>query len=302
MDHFNSLKNYCEEIGCICLENEPMKLHTSFKIGGPARLLLRPQNGETAAKVLGKARELSLPVMVLGKGSDLLVNDKGLDCAVVAVDATCAKVELVDETTIRCSAGTPLSQLCAFACQHGLTGLEFAFGIPGCVGGAVYMNAGAYGGEMKDVLKETVHITPEGTFETADVSQLELSYRHSFYASYPGYCITEAVFSLKKGEKEQIRRKMDELMDARKSKQPLEYPSAGSTFKRPPGAFAAALIDQCALKGKRIGGAMVSEKHAGFVINYDNATCEDVLKLIEFIKKEVKEKTGYELECEVKIL
>ena len=199
-------------------------------------------------------------------------------------------------------AGVSLARLCIFALDNSLSGLEFAYGIPGTVGGAVYMNAGAYGGEIKDVLKCVTHITLELITEQKSVGELSLSYRHSFYSDNDGYFILNAQFELQKDDPKLIKERMDDFLSRRKSKQPIEYPSAGSTFKRPDGYFAGKLIEDCGLKGYRIGGAMVSEKHAGFVINYDNATTEDILNLITYIQKTVKEKTGITLETEVKIL
>lgn len=303
MDSIMQLQEFCGEIGCRCRANEPMCLHTSFKIGGSADLLAKPSDEKTAALVIAKAKALGIPVTIIGKGSNLLVSDDGVRGAVLSLDERTAPAPaLLDETTVLCPAGASLAQLCAFALRHSLSGLEFAWGIPGSVGGAVYMNAGAYGGEIKDTLLYAEYLDLDGKMDKRQAEQLELGYRHSWFTDHAGCLITKAAFGLKKGESEVIRARMDELMTARKAKQPLEYPSAGSTFKRPQGAYASALIDRCGLKGRQVGGAMVSEKHAGFVINYENASCQEVLALIEEVKREVLQETGFALECEIKLL
>ena len=236
----------------------------------------------------------------MGNGSNLLVKDCGIDGVVIKMTSFTQDIE-VDGNTIRCKAGTSLTKLCMTAYENSLTGLEFAYGIPGTVGGAVYMNAGAYGGEIKDVITSVCHINPDMECETFTADKLDLGYRTSFYAKNEGYIITDAEFELKKGDKTEIKAKMDDLMGRRKDKQPLEFPSAGSTFKRPEGYFAGALIEQCGLKGYTVGGAQVSEKHAGFVINKDG-TASDILELIDYVRNTVREKTGVELEPEVKII
>ena len=302
MEQLNELAAYCAEIGCACWKDEPMSAHTSFKIGGNADLMMKPKDGEMAALLLRRAGELDVPVAIVGKGSDLLVSDKGIRGGVLSLDEQAAQPKLLGETEISCPAGASLTALCVFAQKQGLTGLEFAYGIPGSVGGAVYMNAGAYGGEIRDVLEKVDYLDTDGNALEKTAEELTLSYRHSWFTDHPGCLITEAVFSLQKGGPAAIKAKMDDLMQRRVAKQPLEYPSAGSTFKRPSGAYASALIDQCGLKGVRVGGAMVSEKHAGFLINYDHATCEDVRRLVRLVQNTVQEKTGYRLECDIKLL
>jgi UDP-N-acetylmuramate dehydrogenase len=210
-------------------------------------------------------------------------------------------MKMLDENTIECESGVMMKALCNFALDNSLSGLEFAFGIPGNLGGAVYMNAGAYGGEMKDVVTKVYHVDKEGNEGLILGDNLAFGYRTSAY-EHNGYIITGAEFSLKKGDKAEIKEKMSDLLGRRKDKQPLEYPSAGSTFKRPEGYFAGALIEECNLKGKQIGGARVSEKHAGFIINYDNATSSDILKLIDFVKETVEKEKGVTLTPEVRIL
>lgn len=302
MDSIKAMIQACSEWGCAYDEQEPMSSHTSFRIGGPARLFIRPQDTDMAAHVLKKASMLELPLFIVGNGSNLLAPDEGIPGAVLSLDGSKQQPVMETGTRIRCPAGITLSRLCAFACENGLSGLEFAWGIPASVGGAVYMNAGAYGGEIKDVLSAVEYLDAQGELHKADAQALELSYRKSWFGSHPGNLITCAAFELSPDHPETIRERMERHMAARKEKQPLEYPSAGSTFKRPAGAYAAALIDRCGLRGYRHGGAMVSEKHAGFLINYDNASCKDVKGLIAEVQQIVLEKTGFLLECEVKFL
>lgn len=301
MVKLDALKAYLEEMGYACDYDVPMKGYTSFKIGGPAPLLVKATDLTQMSGILAKCHQLELRPIIVGKGSNLLIRDAGIDMPVLQIGEQFADMQLVGDTSIYCRAGATLTRLCRFAMENALTGLEFAFGIPGSVGGAIYMNAGAYGGEMKDVVVSATHLNPDGTEGSFPAGELDFSYRHSAYTD-TGLVITGATFQLRRGDREEIRRLMDETMQKRVDKQPLEYPSAGSTFKRPVGNYASALIDCCGLKGKRVGGAMVSEKHAGFVINYDDATCEDVLGLIAQIQDTVREQTGFELECEVKLL
>lgn len=280
-------------------ENESMSKHTTFKIGGNAQALIKVTSNEGLIDILKKCNEYEIPVFTLGKGSNLLVSDNGIDGIVIKLDGVFNQIKLIDEETICCGTGVSLAKLCSFACEHGLSGLEFAWGIPGSVGGAVYMNAGAYGGEMKDVLKSCTHIDTNNTAGTFTAEQMDLDYRHSVY-SENGYIITSATVKLMKDSPVEIRNRMNDYMSRRKDKQPVEYPSAGSVFKRPKGYFAGALIQEANLKGKQIGGAQVSEKHAGFIINKDKATCKDVLELVKYVQDKVKETSGIELECEIK--
>lgn len=298
---YSVLKNTIQSDKCTVLTDSPMSRQTSFKVGGDAKLIAFPQTEDALIHAVLEAKKLSLPVLTIGNGSNLLIRDCGIDAVIIKTTSMDSDIT-INGDTIKCSAGTPLSKLCMVAYENSLTGLEFAYGIPGTVGGAVYMNAGAYGGEIKDVIDSSRHITPKGEIEELNASSLELSYRHSFYSDKPDYIITGASFKLTHGDKAQIKAKMDDFMQRRRDKQPLEYPSAGSTFKRPKGYFAGALIEQCNLKGYTIGGASVSEKHAGFVINSNNATATDVLDLIDYVKETVKKETGVTLEPEVKIL
>ena len=282
-------------------ENEPMSAHCSFRIGGPARLMACPASGAEAAALLRLLREADAPVELMGKGTNLLVADEGLDAVVVRLGETISGAELLPGDRVRAGAGISLAKLAVFAAEAGLSGLEFAHGIPGSLGGAVFMNAGAYGGEMKDVLESAELALPDGTLREVPAEELELSYRHSALEG-SGALVTAATVKLTPAEPEAIRARMRELMEKRRASQPLDMPSAGSTFKRPVGGYAAALIDQAGLKGFAIGGAQVSEKHAGFVVNRGGATFDDVLRLMAHIEKTVFEKSGIRLEPEVRIL
>ena len=295
------LCEYARSLGCKATENEPMSKHISFKLGGAAKAFIEPNSEENLIKIIKKCVSLGVPYAVIGNGSNLLVRDEGIDGAVIHLGADFGKIELIDDTTIFCEAGASLMKVCNFALEHSLTGLEFAYGIPGSAGGAAFMNAGAYGGEMKDVLVKCTHIDRDLTPGTLAGEALDLSYRHSAYENN-GCVITGLYLKLQKGNKAAIKAKMDDLYGRRKAKQPLEYPSAGSTFKRPEGYFAGKLIEDAGLKGAAVGGAAVSEKHAGFVINKGGATCADVLRLCEKIDSEVRAKFGVGLEREIKIL
>lgn len=286
------------------LWDEPMKNHTSFKIGGPAAALCAPKDRRQLRELVGFVQREGVDSWYIGNGSNLLVSDEGLNGVAILLDSSFDGEIEVDGTVLLAPAGKKLSAVCAAACAAGLTGLEFAYGIPGSVGGAVYMNAGAYGGEMKDRLIWVEYLAPTGEIVRLEQEQLSLSYRHSRFMEegMQGSCIVRAAFGLQRGEKAAIQSEMDRILNQRRQKQPLEYPSAGSTFKRPQGAFAAQLIDKCGLKGFTVGGAQVSEKHAGFVINTGKATCADVLELTRQVRECVQEKTGYLLELEVRQL
>lgn len=277
--------------------DEVMALHTSFKLGGKADIFLCPETVEQMAGLLKLAKEENIPCFILGKGSNLLVSDEGIEGAVISTDGL-DKISLVGSSEIYAEAGVTLAQLCKFARDNGLTGLEFAYGIPGSVGGALYMNAGAYDGDMSQVTVSAKSLDEEQNIVLRDVSQMGLGYRKSIYRQN-GETVIGVTVRLTKGDKEQITEAMNTIINKRIKSQPLEYPSAGSTFKRPEGYFAAALIDECGLKGRSVGDAQVSEKHAGFVINKGKATCSDVLSLIEDIKETVLEKKGVSLETEV---
>ncbi len=281
-------------------ENEPLAAHCTFKIGGPAQLFVQPQTEQQLCSVAALCKEQAVRYYLLGNGSNILFADEGFAGVVIDISALGSDIA-VEGNMLTAGAGVRLVALCRAALEHGLSGLEFAYGIPGTVGGAVYMNAGAYGGEMKDVLTVVRYLTAEGKVVQASAAELDLSYRHSIFEENGG-CILSAQFALQPGNAADIRAKMDELMAKRADKQPLDKPSAGSTFKRPAGAFAAALIDQCGLRGFRHGGAAVSDKHCGFVVNLGGATCADVLALCDEVRAIVKEKTGYELEKEIRVV
>ena len=284
------------------LQDEPMSRHTTFRIGGPAKRMAFPSSREQLVLLMSFAKDYGANPLVIGNGSNLLVPDEGLDRLVIDTSANLNRVERGSGNTVLADAGATLARTADLACKSGLTGLEFAHGIPGTVGGGVCMNAGAYGGEMKQVLRSAAVLFPEEGIRTLTGEELAFSYRHSLLTDRPDAVVLRAVFALEAGESAAIREKMDELMARRKTSQPLEYPSAGSTFKRPEGYFAAALIDQCGLKGLTVGGAQVSEKHAGFVINRGGATCADVLTLMAQVQQRVWEEKGVRLEPEVKVI
>lgn len=298
------LASLCKEKEIPVLWEEPMKHYTSFQIGGPASAVCIPKNREQLSCLLSFLRKMQINHWFVGNGSNLLISDEGLKGVVILLDSDFDGEFLISNTVLEAPAGKKLSSVCAAACRAELTGLEFAWGIPGSVGGAVYMNAGAYGGEMKDRLIWVEYLDLDGNIQRVPAEKLNLSYRHSCFMEqeYQGVCIIRAAFSLEKGEQAAIQAEMDRIIGQRKEKQPLDLPSAGSTFKRPQGAYAAQLIDQCGLRGFTVGGAQVSTKHTGFVVNIGGATCQDVLELARQVKECVKEKTGFELEMEVRLL
>lgn len=298
---YNKIALFAENCGAEVVKDAPMKKYTSFKCGGNASVLIIPDSIDSLQKILNFCHSENVNPFVIGNGSNLLVTDNGINGVVIKIGSKISRIELVDETTIYCEAGASLKSLCMFALENSLSGLEFAYGIPGTLGGAVYMNAGAYGGEMKDVLYSCTHIDNDGNISELSGNKLDLRYRGSAYTDN-NYTIVAAILKLKKSEKSEIKALMDANLQKRKDKQPLEYGSAGSTFKRPTGYFAGALIEQSGLKGYTVGGAQVSEKHAGFVINKDNATATDVIKLIQDVQRFVYEKHGVMLETEVKII
>lgn len=282
------------------LEEEPMKKHTTFRIGGPAEYLILPQTTEEIADVIKLCRQEEIPWYIVGNGSNLLVADEGVRGVVIQLLRNFNQIQ-VEGCQIRIQAGAQNAAVAKRALDASLTGFEFAAGIPGTIGGAVVMNAGAYGGEMKDILKEVTVLDPNGMIRTIPAEELELGYRTSIIAR-KGYVVLEAVIVLKTGDPKEIKAAMDELKEKRVTKQPLEYPSAGSTFKRPEGYFAGKLIMDAGLRGFSVGGAQISEKHCGFVINKGNATAKDVTELMDETKKIVMEKFGVALEPEVKRL
>lgn len=281
------------------LRDEPMSRHTTFRIGGPADYFVCPDR-EQIAEVLAVAKKCGMAITVIGNGSNLLVGDKGIRGLVVEIGSAMNQI-MVDKNHITAGAGVLLSQVAAKAAAAELGGMEFAAGIPGSVGGAVTMNAGAYGGEMKDILRTVTVLTPEGELKTLDVSEMDLSYRHSCVPEQQ-YIVLEAEIELGYKPEKEIRAQMEELRNKRIEKQPLEYPSAGSTFKRPEGYFAGKLIMDAGLRGYRVGDAQVSEKHCGFVINRKNASAQEVRQLMQDVQDKVKAQFGVMLEPEVKML
>ncbi len=281
--------------------NEPLSRHSSFCIGGPAELLVKPSDADELILAVNSARELGVRHCVIGKGSNLLFADAGFFGAVIST--VNMKNVAVIENKISAGCGASFTSLAATAARSGLSGLEFGYGIPGTVGGAVYMNAGAYGGETSFVLSSArVYDARTQKIQTMSNAELEFSYRHSLLCDNEDLTVLDAVFELTFADPEEITEKMNGYMDSRREKQPLEFPSAGSTFKRPAGYFAGKLIEDSGLKGYSVGGAQVSEKHAGFVVNRGGATALDVLSLIEHIKKTVLADHGVELECEIKYI
>ncbi len=281
-------------------KDEPMKSHTTFRVGGPADYFVTPQTAEEVAKVIEACTQEKVTYYIVGNGSNLLVSDKGYEGVIIQIYKQMNQVK-VEGAQIHAQAGALLSMIAKRALDAALTGFEFAAGIPGTLGGACVMNAGAYGGEMKDVLKSVTVLTDKGEVKTLAKEELELGYRTSVIAK-KGYIVLEAVLELQKGEKEKIQAVMDDLKERRVTKQPLEYPSAGSTFKRPEGYFAGKLIQDAGLRGFQVGGAQVSEKHCGFVINKDQATASDVMNLMNQVSDKVYEEFGVRLQPEVKRL
>lgn len=293
---YSVFEKFCCEIGADIRKNEPMARHTSFKTGGCADLFVEVDSAQVLACVLETAKALSVPVFVLGKGSNLLVSDKGIEGAVISLSGM-NKIE-INCPRITAQAGASLSAVCVAAANSGLSGLEFAYGIPGSLGGAVYMNAGAYTGEMSRVVESAEYVNCLGESGRISAEDMEFGYRNSVFRKN-GNIITEVNLILKPASKEEIWAAMNGFMERRRAKQPLEYPSAGSTFKRPEGYYAGALIEENGLKGACVGGAKVSEKHAGFIINYNNATTADILALMEKIKSTVLKNNSVKLEPEV---
>lgn len=280
--------------------DEPMKKHTTFRIGGNAKYFVMPDSVEMLQKVLHLCREKQIPYFILGNGSNLLVSDSGYDGMIIQLFKNFSEIT-IDGEVVRAKAGALLSKIAARVLEEQLSGFEFAAGIPGTVGGAITMNAGAYGGEMKDIVEEVTVLDEQGQIRTLKKENLELGYRTSILQK-EFYIALEVVFRLTKGEKTAIKARMDELKELRIQKQPLEFPSAGSTFKRPEGNFAGKLIMEAGFRGYQVGGAKVSDKHCGFVINAGDATAADVLELTGQIQKKIWDDTGIKLELEIQKL
>lgn len=302
MNLISELKNRLKE--CILPENmlseEPLSKHTSFRIGGPAELMVFPRGRKELSDVFRISHEMGIRPYVLGAGTNVLVPDEGLRALVIVTKNTFLGLERMDETHISAMSGMSMAKTAMFAATNSLSGLEFAHGIPGTVGGGVYMNAGAYGGEIKNVAIKTEYMFADGSTRFFEGDAQAFSYRSSAFQKLDGMII-RTVFELLPGQEQEIRERISELAEKRRSSQPLEFPSAGSTFKRPVGGYAAALIEQAGLKGLSVGGAAVSEKHAGFVINKGGATANDVLTLIKLVQKRVYDHSGILLEPEVRL-
>lgn len=300
MQYLNHLEALCRQVGANFTPDEPLSAHTTFRVGGACRALITVPHADACIALRRYLTEAELPHRFIGRGSNLIVADAGYD-GVVLVLAPESRVQQTAPATLSAWAGGSLKSLCATAAQASLSGLEFAYGIPGTVGGAVYMNAGAYGGEMAQIVTAVDALDSTGNMQTILAAELGLSYRHSCFME-SDLVILQVTMQLAEGDHDSIRGQMEELMRRRIEKQPLEYPSAGSTFKRPAGSYASMLIDQCGLKGLRVGGAQVSEKHAGFVVNCGGATCDDILRLCEQVRDTVYRQTGYILELEPELL
>ncbi len=298
--NLQELIEYGTQLDCIVKCDEPLKNHTSFRIGGNCRAFLEISSTEALRKLVLFCQKKGYPYTVLGNGSNILAMDSGYDGVVLHLGSSFSEITQ-EGTILRCQAGATLARIGRYALDQSLTGMECLAGIPGTVGGGLYMNAGAYGGEMADVVLSATFLRPDGTIETVSKAEMQLGYRDSVFRHREGI-IVEVTLQLHPGSYGEIKTEMDGLLAKRKAKQPLELPSAGSTFQRPVGSYASLLIDQCGLKGASVGDAQVSTKHAGFVVNTGKATCHDVLELCAFVQQTVKEKTGYQLELEPVIL
>jgi UDP-N-acetylmuramate dehydrogenase len=294
---WQTVEQFCKTEKIEYLINEPMILHTSFHIGGNADLFVTPQNEQKLCVLIDFLKGENVPFMIISRGSNLVVSDLGIEGVVISL-CKINEVRLTEEGYIYAGAGASLASVCAFARNNELSGLEFAYGIPGSVGGAMVMNAGAYGGEMKDVAVSARVLCEDGSITEMPLEAMELAYRSSVFKT-KNLIVLSTVFKLCSGEKQEIIAKMDDFMNRRKLKQPLEFPSAGSVFKRPEGYFAGALIEKNGFKGVRVGGAQVSVKHAGFIINTGDATCRDVKELVKIIQQKVMEEDGVSLHTEL---
>ena len=297
-DFVRNIRNNYPQLELV--ENESMAKHTSFRIGGEARVMAMPRTEEELSLLLKMSKEMDIDYAILGAGTNVLAPDEGLDKVIILLKDCLSGMEQVDETTIRVAAGVTMSRAAVFAASLNLGGLEFAHGIPGTIGGGVYMNAGAYGGEIKDVCTRVRIMEPDGSLRWIEGEELGFSYRHSAMEDHP-WIVVAAEFRLPPRPEAEVKEKMLELIGKRRASQPLDLPSAGSAFKRPVGGYAAALIDQAGLKGYQVGGAAVSTKHAGFVVNVGEATARDVRQLLDEVSDIVFEKTGIRLEPEVRI-
>ncbi len=301
MEYIDQLETICEKYDCPLLRNEPLRKHTTFRIGGECRAFVDINSSSLLRELVGYCKENGVRYLILGNGSNVIVSDEGYDGVVFVVGKNFSGIEIMNDYQIRCDAGAMLMTAAKAALEESYSGMECLAGIPGTVGGALYMNAGAYGGEMADVVLSAEYIDDDGSVKTVAGKDMELSYRHSMFSGTDKIIIS-VTFQLRAGRYDAIKTEMEGYLSQRRAKQPLELPSAGSTFKRPEGSYASFLIDQCGLKGASVGDAQVSTKHAGFIVNTGKATCKDVLELCEFVIETVKEKTGYKLELEPVVL
>ena len=297
----NELKELIINEDCNAYFDEPMRLHTSFRIGGNTDCFCEVNTQQALKNIIAACKKENTRYFVIGLGSNLLVSDDGIDGVVLKLGGDFEEIKLLNDDTIFCGEGISLAKMCLFAKNKSLGGAEFSWGIPGSVGGAVYMNAGAYGGEIKDIVISSTYLDEDGNIGVFNGDEHEFSYRHSVYSDKK-LTILDVTVRLTPKSKNDIFYLMQDTMDKRKKKQPLNRPSAGSVFKRPDGYFAAALIEECGLKGVSVGDAQVSEKHSGFIVNNGKASAKDVRQLIDMVKTVVKEKTGVELECEVRFV
>ncbi len=301
MEQIEQLEAICSKYDCALLREEPLKKYTTFRIGGSCRALIDINSSELLRELIKHCNEQGIRWIVLGNGSNVLVSDDGFDGVVFIVGKKFSHIEFLPDCRVQCQAGALLMSTAKAALDQSYSGMECLAGIPGTIGGALYMNAGAYGGEMSDVVVSAEYIDEDGSLKTITVNDMELSYRHSMFSGTKRI-ITSVTLQLREGKYDDIRTEMEGYLSQRRAKQPLELPSAGSTFKRPVGSYASMLIDQCGLKGASVGDAQVSIKHAGFVVNTGKATCKDVLELCDYVIETVKEKTGYVLELEPVVL
>jgi UDP-N-acetylmuramate dehydrogenase len=301
MEQIEQLEKICSKYHCTLLRDEPLKKYTTFRIGGNCRALVDINGSELLRELILYCNEQEIRWIVLGNGSNVLVSDEGFDGVVFIVGKKFSQIEFLSDCRVQCQAGALLMSTAKAALEQSYSGMECLAGIPGTIGGALYMNAGAYGGEMADVVVSAEYIDEDGSLKTITVNDMELSYRHSMFSGTKRI-ITSVTMQLREGSYGEIKAEMEGYLNQRRAKQPLELPSAGSTFKRPVGSYASMLIDQCGLKGASVGDAQVSTKHAGFVVNTGKATCKDVLELCDYVIETVREKTGYELELEPVVL
>ncbi|MBP1571937.1 MAG: UDP-N-acetylmuramate dehydrogenase [Oscillospiraceae bacterium] len=294
------IKTFLKDNQIQFLQDESLKKHITFKVGGEAKFVAMPQTKHQAAKLLKFLKENNIKYYIIGRGSNVIFRDEGFD-GVIIKTSNMQNIEFIGEDKVYADSGVVLNVLCKTLQEKSLAGLEFCYGIPGNVGGGLFMNCGAYGGEISSAVCEVEYIDENGNFQKIDVKDCQFSYRHSIFQNNDWF-ITGCTFKLTKGDKTQILSFMEDIMQRRIDKQPLDKPSAGSSFKRPVGYFAAALIDECGLKGYSIGGAQVSEKHAGFIVNTGNATCNDIVALAEYVERTVMQKKGVAIEKEMIIV